>query len=86
MARPSTPLLKVLGIGPGDEVLVPTMTFAATAEVVRQTLDETGTRRSGDSPGTLRLLATDGATRFARVGGQFLGHDLSYKDVEVVDL
>jgi len=42
--------------------------------------------RNSDSPGTLRLLATDGATRFARVGGQFLGHDLSYSDVELVDL
>jgi dTDP-4-amino-4,6-dideoxygalactose transaminase len=27
--------LEALGVGPGDEVLVPTMTFAATAEVVR---------------------------------------------------
>jgi dTDP-4-amino-4,6-dideoxygalactose transaminase len=29
--------LSVLGIGPGDEVLVPTMTFVATANAVRQT-------------------------------------------------
>src|SRR6266567_8070179 len=27
--------LEALGVGPGDAVLVPTMTFAATAEVVR---------------------------------------------------
>src|SRR5690349_4013759 len=27
--------LEAIGIGPGDGVLVPTMTFAATAEVVR---------------------------------------------------
>jgi glutamate racemase len=39
-----------------------------------------------EDAGTLRLLATDGATRFARVGGQFLGEDLSYKDVMLVDL
>ena len=32
------------------------------------------------------LLATDGATRFARVGGQFLGHDLSPDDIQIVDL
>ena len=39
------------------------------------------------APGSmLRLLATDSATRFARVGGQFLGQDLSYRDVELVDL
>ncbi len=36
--------------------------------------------------GSLRLLATDGATRFARVGGQFLGHDLDTGDIELVDL
>jgi hypothetical protein len=49
-------------------------------------LEAGGATRGEESPGSLRLLATDGATRFARVGGQFLGHDLSYSDVEVVDL
>jgi len=43
-----------------------------------------GSRRSGG--GSLKLLATDGATRFARVGGQFLGHDLSANDIVIVDL
>lgn len=43
-----------------------------------------GNSRSGG--GSLKLLATDGATRFARVGGQFLGHDLSYDDITIVDL
>ncbi|MCH8060206.1 MAG: glutamate racemase [Proteobacteria bacterium] len=43
-----------------------------------------GSRRSGG--GSLKLLATDGATRFARVGGQFLGHDLSANDITIVDL
>ena len=42
--------------------------------------------RQAGSPGEQRFLATDGATRFARVGGQFLGHALTYKDVELVDL
>jgi glutamate racemase len=59
---------------------------STTADVVRATLAEDGTMRDSKQPGTLRLLATDGATRFARVGGQFLGHDLSYSDVELVDL
>jgi len=36
--------------------------------------------------GDLKLLATDGATRFARVGGQFLGEDLTIDDVTLVDL
>jgi glutamate racemase len=59
---------------------------STTAEVARETLQQIGAQRQQDTPGSLRLLATDGATRFARVGGQFLGHDLSYKDVEIVDL
>ena len=57
-----------------------------TAAVVRATLDATGTRRESGDPGTLRLLATDGARRFARVGGRFLGHALGHEDVELVDL
>lgn len=57
-----------------------------TAEVVSQMLDATGLRRHGDEAGSLRFLATDGATRFARVGGQFLGQPLSISDVEIVDL
>jgi glutamate racemase len=36
--------------------------------------------------GSLKLLATDGATRFARVGGQFLGHALNARDIELTDL
>ena len=59
---------------------------STTAEVVRKALEEKGMRRESGEPGVLRLLATDSATRFARVGGQFLGHDLSYRDVELVDL
>ncbi len=36
--------------------------------------------------GSLRLLATDGARRFARVGGRFLDHALAAGDVELTDL
>jgi glutamate racemase len=32
------------------------------------------------------LLATDGAERFARVGGTFLGCSIAPADVEIVDL
>ena len=57
-----------------------------TAGVVRATLEKRALQCTRKEPGTLRLLATDSATRFARVGGQFLGRDLSYKDIEIVDL
>jgi len=59
---------------------------STTASTVCTALEAAGITRDSMAPGSLRLLATDGATRFARVGGQFLGHDLSYKDVELVDL
>lgn len=34
----------------------------------------------------VRLLATDGAERFARVGGRFLGHAIECAEVELIDL
>jgi glutamate racemase len=80
------PLLRdvISSVAAADIALVDSA--STTAEVVRATLEERGLRRRGDTPGTLRLLATDSATRFARVGGQFLGRNLSYKDIEIVDL
>lgn len=57
-----------------------------TAIAVHETLAAAGLLRSHDIPGIQRFLATDGATRFARVGGLFLGHALTYSDVELVDL
>lgn len=80
------PLLKaaIRDVAADDVTIVDSA--STTAGVVRAALEAEATTRSEDSPGTLRLLATDGATRFARVGGQFLGHDLSYSDVELVDL
>ena len=59
---------------------------STTAEVVQQTLRVRDAGRAAGGKGKLRLLATDGATRFARVGGRFLGRDLSWADVEIVDL
>jgi len=59
---------------------------STTAAVVSSTLRSGGRLRESDEAGDLRFLATDGATRFARVGGRFLGQPLSYTDVEVVDL
>jgi glutamate racemase len=58
-----------------------------TAGALVAALDEHGLRRpSGAGGGRLRLLATDSAERFARVGGTFLGRPLRPADVEVVDL
>lgn len=57
-------------------------TAAATAEL----LDVHGLGNETARTGSFRLLATDGARRFARVGGRFLGEDLSADDVTLVDL
>ena len=58
-----------------------------TAAALAGVLDEAGLRRSGGpAHGAVTLLATDGAERFARVGGTFLGRPLQASDVEVVDL
>ena len=59
---------------------------STTANVASDLLESSGLRNDGDHSGTLSLLATDGATRFARVGGWFLGTDLSQEDVTLVDL
>ena len=57
-----------------------------TAAVVKHALEATRCLRTDQTPGDLTLLATDGTTRFARVGGQFLGTPLKASDVQLVDL
>lgn len=59
---------------------------ATTASVLADTLAARGLLRPGTGPGTVTLLATDGAERFARVGAVFLGRALAAADVEIVDL
>jgi len=59
---------------------------STTALAVRTLLEETALLNDQPVAGRLRLLATDGATRFARVGGQFLGQPLTWNDVTLVDL
>jgi len=56
-----------------------------TAAVVENFLRGNNVQKDSGS-GTLQLLATDGARRFARVGGSFLGADLVADDVELIDL
>lgn len=59
---------------------------STTAVAANELLDELSLGRETPGGGNLTLLATDSATRFARVGGQFLGEDLTWEDIEVVDL
>ena len=56
-----------------------------TAAVVERYLLENKLQAEGGQ-GELRLLATDGRRRFARVGGSFLGMALAAEDIELVDL
>jgi glutamate racemase len=71
-------------LGPG---IVIVDSAATTAAVLAGVLDSRGLRRPhDDGPPALTLLATDGADRFARVGGTFLGRPLDPAQVEIVDL
>jgi len=58
---------------------------STTAAVVARHLDS-GRLAAPAGRGSVRLMATDGPTRFARVGGRFLGEALSADDIELVDL
>lgn len=59
---------------------------STTAAFARDLLDSMGLCNDDAHGGTVTLLATDGATRFARVGGWFLGKKLAAGDVTLVDL
>ncbi len=59
---------------------------STTANAAAGMLAELGIANEQQTAGRLRLLATDGATRFARVGGRFLGEDLDAADITLVDL
>lgn len=59
---------------------------STTAAVASEQLADLGIANRQGQPGSLTLLATDGVTRFARVGGWFLGTDLAAEDVTLVDL
>jgi len=56
-----------------------------TAQHVRRTL-ESKDLAAGSGEGSLRLLATDAADRFARIGGRFLERPIRPHEVELVDL
>lgn len=71
-----------------QDVVGPELTLvdsaSTTAEAVRAALSEPDLLQTAG--GQLRLLATDGAGRFARVGSQFLGEAFTAADIEVVDI
>jgi len=59
---------------------------ATTAASVAAQLQKAGLATSGPSGGGVRLLATDGCERFARVGTRFLERSISPDEVELIDL
>jgi len=70
----------------GEQVAIVDSAETTAAALVR-VLDAAGLRRPAHAAGgRIRLLATDSAERFARVGGTFLGRPLQPGDVEVVEL
>jgi glutamate racemase len=56
-----------------------------TARYVRKILESESLAAQGGE-GSLRLLATDAAERFARIGGRFLERPIRAHEVELVDL
>jgi len=82
------PMLRaVIGQTVGADVTI-VDSAATTAKAARELLQEQGLLKSdgGIANCATRLLATDGAGRFAAVGSRFLGQPIAPEDVEVVDL
>ena len=80
------PLLRevIAGVVGGGTAIVDSA--STTAACAMQVLADAGLATASAAAGALRLLATDGATRFSRVGGRFLGEPLATSDIEIVDL
>jgi hypothetical protein len=58
-----------------------------TAEVVREVLRKRNALRTGDEPGTIRLMATDSPQRFARVAANLMPeHPVLPEEIELIDL
>jgi len=70
-------------IGPKVPIVDSAETTAVSVDAQLQKAGLTNT--SGDS-GSVRLLATDGRERFARVGSRFLNRTIEPEEVELVDL
>lgn len=71
-------------------VVGPTVSIVDSAETTANALgailEENGLARTENGRRRLRLLATDGRDRFARVGAGFLGEPIDPNEVELVDL
>jgi glutamate racemase len=80
------PLLRETIVAAAGEKVAVVDSAVTTATVVHDILSANDGFAETEEPGTLKLLATDGITRFARVGGQFLGEPLTAEDVQLVDL
>jgi glutamate racemase len=70
-------------VGPKVQIVDSAQTTAARVDVQ---LQMTGLARAAGGDGSIRLLATDGRERFARVGSRFLKRVISPDEVELVDL
>lgn len=57
-----------------------------TARCVLESLEQQGLTSTDSQPSPIRLLATDGTSRFARVGSGFFGERIDEAGVELVDL
>ena len=80
------PLLRHAFTSVFDDTVAIVDSASTTAAVASEMVGSLSLANDQDDAGSLRLLATDGATRFARVGGQFLGEELTARDVTIVDL
>jgi glutamate racemase len=70
-------------VGPKVQIVDSAETTAASVDAQ---LQKAGLATGNNGPGTVRLLATDGRERFARVGSRFLKRSISPDEVELVDL
>ena len=76
-------------VGTGVQIVDSAATTAASVEhQLRDSglLREDSSSPPGVSAGRVRFLATDGAERFARIGGRFLERNITPDEVELVDL
>lgn len=69
----------------GEEVQV-VDSATTTAAAVKTQLHTARMTKTGDTSGSIQLLATDGAERFSQVGQQFLFSNPVLSSVELVDL